>query len=50
MARAGQNVDKARERLRLKSEQLNLRVKIDENKQKLRQVSAQLKTVGGRIR
>jgi hypothetical protein len=50
MARAKQSVEKAKERLRLKSEQLNLRVRIDESKDKLRQVSAQLKTIGGRIR
>jgi len=48
--RTKQSVEKQKERLRLKSEQLSLRVRIDESKDKLRNISTQLKNIGGRVR
>lgn len=50
MAKTKQSVEVQKRRLQLKSEQLNLRVKIQESKDKLQNVTQQLKTIGGRIR
>lgn len=46
----GQTIEQQQKRLRLKSEQLQLRIKAQDNKERLRQVTAQLKSTGGRIR
>lgn len=50
MAKNNTSIEKAKERLRLKSEQLNLRLKMADAKDKHRQVTNQLKALGGRIR
>jgi len=48
MARA--NVEQQMKRLRLKKEELDLRVKAQDNKQRLKEIRSQLRSVGGRIR
>jgi len=44
------NIEQQQKRLRLKAEQLNLRVKLEDHKKRLRDVTQQLKATGGRIR
>lgn len=50
MAKNVRNVEVAQKRLKLKSEQLNLRIRKQETLDKLKNVTAQLKSMGGRIR
>lgn len=50
MAKSSNTIEKAKERLRLKSEQLTLRLKIQDAKEKHKNVTNQLKAIGGRIR
>lgn len=50
MARSKQDNERAMERLRLKKEQLDTKIKIDEYRKKARDVTARLKAIGGRIR
>ena len=49
MAR-GTSLETQQKRLRLKSEELQLRVKLQDQKERLVQVKQQLKNTGGRIR
>lgn len=44
------SIERQQQRLRLKAEQLNLRIKVQDSKDKLKNVTAQLKSMGGRIR
>lgn len=44
------NIERSQARLRLKNEQLALRVKIIENRDKLADVNRRLKQIGGRVR
>lgn len=44
------SVEKQKERLRLKSAQLNERIRIQEARDKLKNINNQLKTIGGRVR
>ena len=46
----GTSVETQQKRLRLKQEQLTLRVKIQDSKAKHTEVTRQLKSLGGRIR
>jgi len=50
MARNQTTLAHQQARLKLKSEQLALRVKANEQKERLKQVTNQLKSMGGRIR
>jgi len=50
MAMRKTSIEQAQRRLRLKAEQLNLRVKLQETKDKHKEVTQQLKATGGRIR
>lgn len=43
-------IETQQRRLKLKAEELNLRVKAQENKDRLKNIKAMLKTTGGRIR
>ena len=47
---AKRNVAQQQRRLKLKSEELQIRVRQDENKKKLNEIRDQLKQIGGRIR
>lgn len=44
------NIERAQERLKVKAEQLKLRVDIVDKKDKLKRINAQLKAMGGRVR
>jgi hypothetical protein len=44
------NVETQMKRLRLKKEELDMRIRQDEIRKKLREVKTQLKATGGRIR
>lgn len=47
---AKRNVAQQQRRLKLKSEELQIRVRQDENRKKLAEIRDQLKQIGGRIR
>lgn len=47
---AKQDVQRAKDRLKLKAEQLNLRIKKEETAQALKDINDRLKRMGGRIR
>lgn len=48
MAVTKRDIDKQREKLRLRSEQLNAKVRIQENRDKLENINAQLRQMKGR--
>lgn len=50
MAKSVKELTQAQERLRVKSQQLSLRVKMQEDRAKLAELSRQLKNLPGRIR
>ena len=50
MATNSKKIEQQQARLKLKSEQLNLRVKIADAKDRHQAVTQQLKNIGGRIR
>jgi hypothetical protein len=50
MAARKSTVEQQMQRLRLKKEELDLRVKVQEHRERLRNVKQQLRGVGGRIR
>lgn len=50
MATKRGNIEQAQKRLRLKSEQLNARIKLQDTKERLKEITSQLKATGGRIR
>jgi hypothetical protein len=50
MAKTIRELSQAQERLRVKAQQLSLKVKMQEDRQKHSDLVKQLKTMGGRIR
>jgi ABC-type phosphate transport system auxiliary subunit len=50
MAKTISQLNQAQERLKLKAQQLSLRVKMQEDRQKHSDLTRKLKTMGGRIR
>jgi hypothetical protein len=50
MAKTISQLNVAQERLKLKAQQLSLRVKMQEDRAKHAELSRKLKTIGGRIR
>lgn len=50
MAKNRGNIQAQRERLRVKAAQMDARLKLEEYKDKVKQLSGQLRTMGGRIR
>lgn len=50
MASNKNNIETQQKRLRLKSEELKLRVQQQDQKERLKNIKAQLKATGGRIR
>lgn len=50
MARTLQQINQAQERLKVKAQQLALKVKMHEDKQKHAELTRKLKTMGGRVR
>ena len=50
MARSTADIERQKERLKLKTEQLNGRLRIQEQREKVKQISQRLKVIGGRVR